>query len=228
MTKTVLFATAAVLALSVGASAGVSVSTKGLNIHAQQKATHNVGSSVLYDQHGTDSGIGIVSQNFQSSFDIYDAQAADDFVVPGGHRWRVREVDATGVYFNGVGPADSETVTFYKDDHGKPGKMVSTDTVTGTDDGFGSFTISLSKAGSPILKGGHGDGKTYWVSVVANMDFFVGGEWGWENQTTVVGNPAQWQNPGGGFGVCPTWEDENVCIADGQGDHMFTIRGGDH
>jgi hypothetical protein len=36
---------------------------------------------VVYSQNGTDSGIGIVSQNFESSFDIYDAAAADDFVV---------------------------------------------------------------------------------------------------------------------------------------------------
>lgn len=232
MTKTVLLATAAVLALSVGgaSAAGVSVSTKGMHAKAHKidrvKANH--ANAVLYDQHGTDSGIGIVSQNFESSFDAYDSQAADDFVVPAGHRWRVREVDASGVYFNGSGPATSETVTFYKDKNGHPGKVVGTDTVTGTDS-FGSFAISLSKNGSPILRGGKkGAGKTYWVSVVANLDFFAGGEWGWENQTTVVHNPAQWQNPGGGFGVCSSWDDENVCIPDGQGDHMFTIRGGDH
>ena len=74
------------------------------------------------------------------------------------------------------------------------------------------------------LKGGK-NGTTYWVSVVANLDFLAGGEWGWENRTTTNGGAAQWQNPGGGFGVCPTWGDENVCIPDGQGDHMFTIRG---
>jgi hypothetical protein len=187
----------------------------------------NRASVVLYDQHGTDSGIGIVSQNFESSFDAYDSQAADDFVVPGGEKWRVREVDVTGVYFNGSGPARDETVTFYKDDHGHPGKVISSDTEAGTDN-FGSFSIVLSKEGSPKLKGGSGDGKTYWVSVVANLDFFAGGEWGWENQIEVIHNPAQWQNPGGGFGVCSSWDDENVCIPDGQGDHMFTLRGGSH
>lgn len=174
--------------------------------------------SVLYDQHGTDSGIGIVSQNFESTFAAYDAAAADDFSVAGGGK--ASEVDANGVYFNGYGPASSEDVTFYKNKKGKPGKVVKASLgVAGTDDGFGSFTIPVTKT---KLKAG----KTYWVSVVANCSFTGGcGEWGWENQTTIVGTAAQWQNPGGGFGVCPTWDDENVCIPDGQGDHMFTIRG---
>jgi len=234
MTKTVLLATAAVLALTVGGASagGVSVSTKGMNrvAHKIDRNSTDRAAAVLYDQHGTDSGIGIVSQNFESSFDAYDAQAADDFNVGAGHLWLVKEVDATGVYFgSGVGPAASETVTFYKDANGHPGKVINSATVTGTDN-FGSFTIKLKHDDATKLNGGKGkNGKTFWVSVVADLDFTAtgGSEWGWENQTTTVGNPAQWQNPGGGFGVCPTWDDENVCIADGQGDHMFTLRGKD-
>ena len=222
MTKTfaLLMGTAAVLAM-VGTASAAPVAG-----HAGGKAARVKGvdraAGVLYDQHGTDSGIGIVSQNFESAFDAYDAQAADDFTVPAGQTWKVTEVDASGVYFGGYGPARDETVTFYKNKKGHPGKQKASVTAAGSDSG-GTFAISLGKKGVK-LKGG-AKGTTYWVSVVANMDFGVGGEWGWENQTTAVGNPAQWQNPGGGFGVCPTWDDENVCIPDGQGDHMFTIRG---
>src|SRR5437870_4604287 len=61
-------------------------------------------SGVVYSQNGTDSGIGIVSQNFESSFDIYDAAAADDFKV---NKATIVEVDVHGVYFNGAGPAQS-------------------------------------------------------------------------------------------------------------------------
>jgi len=219
MTKTfaLLMGTAAVFAMVGTASAAPVSSVAGGKAHAVKNP--NRAASVLYDQSNNDSGIGIVSQNFETTFDAYDAQAADDFTVPANAKWKITEVDALGVYFNGPGPARDETVTFYKNKGGHPGKAVYSAQVAGSDN-FGSFTIPVSKT----LKGGAG-GNTYWVSVVANMDFGVGGEWGWENQTTSEGNPAQWQNPGGGFGVCPTWGQENVCIPDGQGDHMFTLRG---
>lgn len=217
MTKTVLFATAAVLALSVGAaSAKPVVSQHNSKAHALKGADR--AAAILYDQSNNDSGIGIVSQNFESSFDIYDAAAADDFTVPKGSKWKVTEVDAFGVYFNGSGPARDENVTFYKDDNGSVGDELKSYTAAGADN-FGSFTIPIKK---PMkLKAG-----TYWVSVQANLDFAAGGEWGWENQTSSEGNPAQWINAGDGFGTgCTNWSTENVCIPDGQGDHMFTLRG---
>ncbi len=225
MTKmtTLLLGTVAAVALAGSASASVTTTHHG-KAPGFHHAPVNRANSVLYDQNGTDSGIGIVSQNFESSFDAYDAQAADDFTVPAGAHWGVKEVDVTGVYFNGSGPARDETVTFYKNSHGHPGAVLGTFTAAGADS-FGSFVIDLG--GKQALKGGH-NGKTYWVSVVANLDFLAGGEWGWENQTSTVGNPAQWQNPGGGFGICSTWGAENECIPDGQGDHMFTLRGKSH
>ena len=93
--------------------------------------------SVLYDQNDSDDGIGIVSQNFESSFDAYDAQAADDFTVPAGDTWKIKEVDVTGVYFNGSGPSRDETVTFYKSKKGRPGKVVGESQTVAGDDNFG-------------------------------------------------------------------------------------------
>ena len=37
------------------------------------------------------------------------------------------------------------------------------------------------------------------------MDFSLGGQWGWTDRTVQSNSCAAWQNPGGGFGVCPTW-----------------------
>ncbi|HVU19322.1 MAG TPA: hypothetical protein VHE09_01225 [Rhizomicrobium sp.] len=185
-------------------------------VHHELKGV-NRSLTVLYNQQGTDSGIGIDSQNFESSFAAYDDAAADDFTTSG--TWKVKEIDVVGQYYNGYGPAESEDVTIYTSKHGHPNNVWAQALgVVGSDDGFGSFAI---KAKLKKLK----PGKQYWVSVVANCPFFSCGQWAWENQTTQVGDPAQWQNPGGGFGVCPTWDDENVCIPDGQGDHMFTLRG---
>lgn len=179
--------------------------------------------TTLYDQNDNDSGVGITSQNFETSLDAYDGQGADDFVVPAGiKKWKVKKVNVTGVYYNGSGPAVSENIFFYKDAGGLPGTLKSTQTVVGTDNGLGSFSILLT---TPVaLKPGH-----YWVSVQANMDFGVGGQWGWEGRTVQGGlDPAAWQNPGDGFGTgCTSWGVEVTCLGDfGQGpDFMFSLQG---
>jgi hypothetical protein len=67
---------------------------------------------------------------------------------------------------------------------------------------------------------------TYWVSVQANLDFNVGGQWAWENEVNIVGGDAMWQNPGDGFGTgCTTWGPENTCTPNGQGDTIFALKG---
>lgn len=222
MKKTVLLATSAIFALSVGTAmaAAPATSSKGSNHFAHNGLHHKQPGKVLWDQTSDDSGVGIVSQNFESSFDIYDAQGADDFVVPEGSSWKVTGVNTVGLYFNGSGPARDEHVTIYKDKHGKPGKVVADYDGVAGDDNFGSYTMSIPKT---KLKSG-----TYWVSVVANMDFGQGGESAWETSLTQTGNPAQWQNPGDGFGSgCTTWGDMQSCIGDlGEGpDFMFQIVG---
>jgi hypothetical protein len=137
------------------------------------------------------------------------SQAADDFTVPRGHTWVIKEVDVTGVYFNGSGPADSENVFFYKDNGGLPGDLVvGCPDENGTDGGFGSFAIVLSKACKVKLHGG----KTYWVSVQANMDGFSA-EWGWSLSLDTNGNLAAFRDGG-------DWSHLD-------GDLMFAIRGRD-
>jgi hypothetical protein len=176
--------------------------------------------TVLYNQTANDSGIAIVSQNFESEFDAYDAQAADDFTVPAGSRWVVGEIDVVGVYFNGAGLARDENITIYKNRNNRPGSVVFSRTIAGADNGTGSLNAIIVGPKPRLVAG------KYWVSVQANMDFLVGGEWGWENQTTVEGTRAVWQNPGNGFATgCTTYTTESTCIPDGQGDHMFVIKG---
>ena len=222
MNKSVLLAAAAVLALSAGGASAAShpsMAQHSVKAHSINRNAVNRSLSTLYDQSANDSGIGIVSQNFESSFDVYDAQAADDFTVPSGSTWKISEIDVNGVYFNGSGPAVSETVTFYKDKKGHPGKIKKTFTATGSDS-FGSFVITAPGKGVKLKHG------TYWMSVQVNMDFGAGGEWGWENQSTAEGTAAKWKNAGDGFATgCVTYTQENTCIPDGQGDHMFVLKG---
>lgn len=125
----------------------------------------------------------------------------------------------TGAYYNGAGPAASQHVTIDKNKSGKPSKVVAeAPAVTGVDNSLGSFVMTLGSAVS--LKPG-----TYWVSVQVNMDFALGGQWG-EARTGTHGGPAQWPNPGDGFGTgCTRWGAENDCIPNGLGDKMFTVKG---
>ncbi len=224
MKKTVLLATAAMLAMSVGGIASAAPQHPKMAISGAKAAkfAHSPTdrkTTVLWDQNSDDSGSAASSQNFETSFDVYDDQAADDFVIPKGATWKIKEVDVTGQY-SISGPADSENVFIYKNKKGKPSgdPIGSYLNLKGKDNGAGSFVIKIPKA--KVLKKG-----TYWLSVQVNMDFNPNGQWYWEDTTTLQnGNPAQWQNPGGGFGVCPTWTLESTCVGSGL-DHLFTIKG---
>ena len=178
------------------------------------------GAKVLYNQNSNAAGTAIDSQNFTSGINSsYSDAAADDFVVPKGQTWTVTQVDVTGVYFVGSGPAASENVTFYN------GKKVPRKTVKGgafdelsCADKSGSFSCSLGKGIK--LKAGH-----YWVSVVANCSGKSCGEWGWEMNSQVHNHPSVWENPGSGLGVCFVWESIANCGLGYNVDLMFDLQG---
>ena len=52
---------------------------------------------VLYDQYDNAGPYSTRSQNYEEFLDAYDAELADDFVVPAGVRWDVSGVDVQGV-----------------------------------------------------------------------------------------------------------------------------------
>lgn len=147
--------------------------------------------SVLYDQN-SNFGSGIISDNCTSNFTSCHTAAADDFIVPSGQSWHIAEVDVTGVYYNGSGPASSQVVTFYANTgKGKPGRVHRGPFALNCTDNDGSFECVLPE---PIkLPSG-----TWWVSVVANCSFTSGcGEWGWVENTVIHGNGAVWEQGGG-------------------------------
>jgi hypothetical protein len=214
----------ALLVTSGAAMAGASSSAGTPRATARVRAARPAGVTlpILYSQNDNDQGVGISSQNFEASLDPFDDAAADDFTIPAGMRWIVRAVIVTGIYYGcnpNCGPADSETVNFYRDAAGLPGTLISSQTVVGTDTA-GSFTIRLA---SPVrLRAG-----TYWVSVVANQTFTPNGQWAWESRSIQNGNAAAWQNPGNGFGTnCVTWANMQTCTGGVSGpDLMFALFG---
>src|SRR5205823_5160424 len=84
----------------------------------------------LYDQYNNAAANSTSSQDFETAFDAFDDQVADDFVVPSGQTWQVNEVDVAGVYFNCTtcGPAASFNVYFYQNSGVLPATPVYTAT----------------------------------------------------------------------------------------------------
>ncbi|HEY3202169.1 MAG TPA: proprotein convertase P-domain-containing protein [Thermoanaerobaculia bacterium] len=175
---------------------------------------------ILYDQYNNASTLATGSQDFETAFDAFDDQGADDFVVPGGESWSIEGTDVQGVYFNGPGPAPSVNVTLFADSAGLPGgvlcdylNLVPTDT-------SGSFSITFP---SPCVLGPG----AYWVAVQARMDFGSGGQWGWTDRTVQSNNPSVWRNPADGFGTgCTNFTTKTTCIPGAGGpDFVFRLFG---
>lgn len=178
----------------------------------------------IYSQRDNDNGIGIVSQNFEATYDAYDSQGADDFKIKNSTGATVKRVFVDGVYFGGVGPANNIHVTFYKNASGHPGAVKKDYPTQSYSDLTGTGTFSIPIPGLKLAKG------TYWVSVYVNMDFGVGGEWGWNTNNTIRNKPSNWQNPGNGFSTgCSTWGVTTTCIPSGEGgDFSFSLVGRGH
>lgn len=236
MTKTLLLAGAAALALSGGAYAGVSHTAKGAA--GARGTAHRMihgpahGMATLYDQNIGDAGYGWFSQTL-SSYPQYDEYLADDFMVPAGHTWKVKEVDTTGFYYVEYGPASSVNILFWKDKKGLPKgtPAVECDNIAPVDNA-GSFQVKLPKSCKVSLKGGKG-GQTYWVTVQANMKGeFTSGYWAWMQNVNVANNQAAGYYYGGGNTVsdpkCLTqFETISDCWSAGPVDLAFALLGKD-
>lgn len=216
MTTALLSTTMLIAACGSAFAAAPTLTHKGA---VAPRVVHPSKLTTLYDQTGDDSGVGLVAQNFESSFDAYDSTAADDFTVPDGEKWKIKEIDVTGTYFNGSGPADSFDIAIYKTKGSLPGKLIAEYDGVHPVDNLGSFVFELPK---PLkVKPG-----VYWVAVHANMDFTSGGEWGLETSTIVFKNPAVWENPGNGFATgCTTWTPVSDCVPGVTGDLLFALKG---
>ncbi len=182
------------------------------------------GGAVLYNQDNSCGVNSISSQEFEPPFAAFDNQAADDFVVPAPDvQWDVSQVFARGVYFNGAGPTPLVDVQFWTNSSSLPGTLVCDfPNLSSFSDAAGSLTITLPTPCS-LAAGG---GTAYWVSVRADMDFGVGGQWGWTERTVLSNSLSAWQNPGDGFGTgCTTWTPRINCGVGTDPDLCFSISG---
>ncbi|HEY6577926.1 MAG TPA: hypothetical protein VIY09_01260 [Rhizomicrobium sp.] len=172
--------------------------------------------TVLWNQNSNFGG-SVNSQNYGSGFEEYTDAAADDFAVPSGQTWRIAEVDVTGVYFNGSGPASSELVTFYSNRKNRPYRIYRGPFTLNCTDNDGSFQCILPKR--VRLQAG-----TWWVSLVADCNFQTCSEWNWTENTAVRGSEAVWKNPGES-GKCTNFKPLHVCFGGAPADLAFDLIG---
>lgn len=172
------------------------------------------------------------SQNYESTYDAYDDQAADDFQVsppPSATGWRIAAVVADGLYANQTppGPASSFNVVLYQDDPVThlPGTVVfqQANIAQVANDPTGDVTLPLSPA--PALPAGH-----YWLSVQANENFSLHGSWNWDDRAPQTLSAAVFEQPGQGSGPgCSTWTLRSQCIGlspISEPDQAFALIGG--
>ncbi|MCK5080486.1 MAG: hypothetical protein KAR09_11095, partial [Bacteroidales bacterium] len=141
---------------------------------------------ILVDQLDPDAS-GWASQDFEASYDIYDCQGADDFVIPAGQYWDIQSVTAIGS--GSPGPFNVVNVHFYADAGGMPNAtaLQSFMGIAATDI---SGTLDITIPGGIILTGG-----TYWVSVQDAAPYVSNGQWFWTKNLTQYDNMAYWRNP---------------------------------
>jgi hypothetical protein len=162
---------------------------------------NNPDAVVLYDQLDNACANATASQNFEAANDAFDCFLGDDFIIPAGEGWSVNQVEIDGTYFKGTGPAASVNVWFYPDAAGFPGAVAEYTSLATPYVGApnpGDFIIALAPAAA-LTSGAH------WLVIQPNMNFTPNGQWGWNDRSVTSNLGAAWQNPGGGFGVCPTW-----------------------
>lgn len=205
--KQLVLATAAVLALAAGSvSAHPIASVKG-----QASSGKAAPAGAVCTTGTSDTGIGIASETF-TDFSGYDSSGASDCTVKG--KASTSSIQTAGTYYNGSGPANSVTVTFYKSKKGKPGKVAKSYSGLSFTDSTGIGSLGFKFPATKLKK-------TEWIGVQPSMTFGVGGQWGWDLSTGVTGAVDQWEEQGGLGTGCTTWEDTASCVGYG-GDFLFT------
>src|SRR5580692_5534344 len=113
MSRTVLLATVAVFALTGGVALAAEQPAIGVTGFKVSPIVPQVkGAKMLYNQNSNSIDEALDSQNFTSTYSkTFNSVGADDFVVPKNKTWTITEVDVSGVFYQGSGPATSEDVT---------------------------------------------------------------------------------------------------------------------
>jgi hypothetical protein len=155
----------------------------------------------------------LLSQQYEASYQgLYDTLGATDCVI--GRTTKIVGAIAPGEDSND--PMKKANFVTYADAGGLPGATVNSQRAP-VSDHRGTLTISAK----PFkLQPG-----TYWFTVQAIHDYLPDySEWFWFTTDVPSNRQDQWENPGGGFELCPTWC--GISTIDGfSSDFLFKLLG---
>jgi uncharacterized repeat protein (TIGR01451 family) len=176
--------------------------------------------AVLYDQTDNAAGNGAPDQDFEASYDTYDSEGADDFVVPAGG-WVIQSIDTVGI--TDLAGGSTVDVTFYTNGAGLPGTAIAACTYAAITpvDTAGSLGVTLPTDCN--LAAG-----TYWMAIQVNQNYGTNGQHFWSNRTVASGSNAVWRNPGDGFATgCTAFTSMLTCGVGGgtSPDFLFRLNG---
>ena len=162
------------------------------------------GAEALYSQLGEVSTEGgITAQDFETAYDVYDAEGADEFMVPAGETWTIDQVVALGT--GPTGPMLLANIRFYEDNAGMPGTMLFEylDAVS-TPSTDGDLDVAIPPT---VFTEG-----TYWIGIQGDIEYGVYGQWFLNRQVApTLGYEFYWRNPLDGFGSgFTTWTNGNL------------------
>jgi hypothetical protein len=193
---------AAIFAASTAGAAPISTST---SVFVQPVFNVPNGSTVLYDQTDNLTTNGTTAQNFSSSYDSYDNEAADDFVVPAGG-WTISSVNLATTTNPGFLGATTVTVNVYPDATGIPAVAPVCS--------YSSAAAVVAAASTAItLPTGCSLGAgNYWLGISVNLDFTPNGQIFWTTRAVGSFADAVWRNPGDAFATgCTDWGTLPTC-----------------
>ncbi len=182
--------------------------------------------AILYSQMDNLSSAPIASQNYESGYNQFDSQAADDFIVPTGiGYWKVSSIDILGTYNVPGGSSvhvDSVNVQFYAAAGSSlPKTLVYSAVISPTSDTGGAFVVDLK---TPAILAPD----TYWLSIQANMNYLPERkQWLWRQRTVQSNSASVWKNPGNAYGTgCITWSPRvTTCRVGDAPDLLFRLNG---
>lgn len=192
-----------------------------------------VGTAVLFACAGTSAKAGVLADhstfrgtpnansalpNFAPSVDFPGsafAVVADDFRVPPGEKWLIREITAFGSYYDSAPPAVH--IFLLTDEGGQPGSAI-----------FQQFNVGAAGPNYrvPVLVPTIDEGK-YWL-VVQQADGAFGGQalWSWTTRTRQSGSPAQFGSSSNtGSCMASIWSNRLNCWPGTNPDQAFIVSG---
>jgi hypothetical protein len=183
--------------------------------------------AVLWDQYAGWTGVDYAAQDFETSYDIYDIYAGDDF--ESFEPWSIETITTRGGWGGYVNISGAHAIHWYiyPDAGGEPAGVPG--------DGSEFWSISLAPS-DPQVQLGVFEAEdvvltldtavdlpagTWWLVYYVSLDYAVYGQYGWSgNLATVWGQVGMQNNPGGGFGLPPGWN-----LNDYGEDFMFRLEG---